>query len=73
MVAEENGIEGKSYEELVHDDRMKSLVLKQLRDTGRKAGLAAFELLDGVVLADDEWTPINVSRPCQTLCATTWC
>ncbi|KAI9055012.1 hypothetical protein LZ554_002153 [Drepanopeziza brunnea f. sp. 'monogermtubi'] len=58
-VAEENGIEGKTYEQLVHDDRIKKLVLKELQATGKKAGLAGFEILDGIVLTDAEWTPLN--------------
>jgi hypothetical protein len=38
-------------------------VLKQLQDAGRKGGLAGFETIEGVVLADEEWTPQNVSHP----------
>ncbi len=59
-VAEENGITGKTYEQLVHDDRVKKLVLKELQSTGRKAGLSPFEILEAVVLTDAEWTPLNV-------------
>ncbi|OWP05513.1 hypothetical protein B2J93_7857 [Marssonina coronariae] len=58
-VAQETGIEGKTYEQLVHDVRTKQLVLEELQRTGRKAGLASFEILEAVVLTDDEWTPVN--------------
>lgn len=60
-LAEENGLEGKSHGELVHNEKMKKAMLRELQTTGRKAGLAAFEILDGVVLTDAEWTPQNVS------------
>ncbi|KAL2060881.1 hypothetical protein VTL71DRAFT_8933 [Oculimacula yallundae] len=58
-LAEENDMAGRNYEELVHDEKMAKLVLRELQSTGRKAGLAAFEILDGVVLTDAEWTPQN--------------
>ncbi|KAL5316950.1 hypothetical protein ACEPPN_016002 [Leptodophora sp. 'Broadleaf-Isolate-01'] len=58
-LAEENGLEGKSHGELVHNEKMKKAMLRELQTTGRKAGLAAFEILDGVVLTDAEWTPQN--------------
>tara|TARA_R110002060_G_scaffold24866_7_gene33884 strand:- start:228 stop:566 length:339 start_codon:yes stop_codon:yes gene_type:complete len=60
-LAQDFDLEGKSYEQLVHDDKVKKAVLRELQSTGRKAGLAAFEILDGVVLTDSEWTPQNVS------------
>jgi len=34
-------------------------VLKQLQSAGQKGGLASFEMIEGVVLADEEWTPQN--------------
>jgi long-chain acyl-CoA synthetase len=48
-------------EDLIHDEKVNSLVLKQLQDTGRKGNLKGIEIIEGVVLADDEWTPQNVS------------
>lgn len=48
-----------SFEKLVHMSRINSLVLKELQDTGRKAGLAHFEIIEGLVLTDAEWTPQN--------------
>jgi long-chain acyl-CoA synthetase len=45
----------------VHDEKLNDLVLKQLQDVGRKGGLAGIEIIEGVALADEEWTPANVS------------
>lgn len=62
-LASENGIEGGSLEELAHNKKMKDVVLKDLLKTGRGLGLSGIELIEGVVLADEEWTPQNVSYP----------
>ena len=60
-LAEQNGIPGSTLEELVHDKKMKGVVLKELQNAGRAGRLSGFEIIDGVVLADEEWTPANVS------------
>ncbi len=60
-MAEENGITGESYEQLVHNPRVKELLLKELQYTGRKAGLAPFEIIECIVITSSEWTPQNVS------------
>jgi long-chain acyl-CoA synthetase len=60
-LASENGISGDHLEELVHNDKLNELVLKQLQDVGRKGGLSGIEIVEGVALADEEWTPANVS------------
>ena len=60
--AEANGIQ-KEHEELIHDDKLNSLVLKQLQTTGRNGNLKGMELIEGVVLAEEEWIPQNVSNP----------
>jgi long-chain acyl-CoA synthetase len=67
QLAEANGIAEKSHDALIHDEKVKGLVLKGLQGTGRKAGLAEFEIIEGVVLTDSEWTPQNV-RPFIILC-----
>ena len=36
-------------------------MLKELQGIGRKGGLAGFEIIEGVVLTDEEWTPQNAS------------
>lgn len=60
-LAQENGIEGSGLEDLVHNEKLNSVVLKQLQAQGTKGGLASFEIIAGVVMADEEWTPQNVS------------
>ena len=60
-IAKENGIEGNGLEDLVHNEKLNSIVLKQLQAQGTKSGLAGFEIIAGVVMADEEWTPQNVS------------
>lgn len=63
-IASSNGISGDSLETLVHNEKLKSLVLSQLQQAGRAGGLRGIEIVGGVVLSDEEWTPQNVSgRP----------
>lgn len=59
-IAQENGIEGDTVETLVHNEKLKSVVLQQLQTAGRSSGLKGIEIISGVVLADEEWTPQNV-------------
>ncbi|KAL9079343.1 MAG: hypothetical protein Q9157_001773 [Trypethelium eluteriae] len=56
-VASENGVKGESLEGLVHDEKLNSAVLKDLQAAGKRAGLQGIEIIDGVVLTDEEWTP----------------
>jgi hypothetical protein len=35
--------------------------LKELQQAGRQGGLSGIEIIEGAVLADEEWTPQNVS------------
>lgn len=58
-VAASLGIEGSSVEELVHNKKLQSSVLKDLQNAGRQGGLSGIEIIDGVVLSDEEWTPEN--------------
>lgn len=62
-VASENGIEGDGLESLVHNEKLKSIILGQLQTAGRAGGLKGIEIVSGVVMSDEEWTPQNVSRP----------
>jgi long-chain acyl-CoA synthetase len=39
----------------------RSLVMQQLQEVGWASGLKSFEIVCGVVICDDEWTPENVS------------
>ncbi|PPJ57595.1 hypothetical protein CBER1_04809 [Cercospora berteroae] len=59
QLASDNGIEGNGLEDLCHNKKINNLVLKAMQDTGRKQGLAGIEIIEGVVLADEEWTPQN--------------
>jgi long-chain acyl-CoA synthetase len=55
------GVDGEGLHDLVHDHKVQSAVLKELQNTGRLGGLSGIEILDGVVITDEEWTPQNVS------------
>jgi long-chain acyl-CoA synthetase len=60
-IAAANGIKGESLEEMVHDKKLNSIILQEMQKAGRQAGLAGIEIIDGLVMADEEWTPQNVS------------
>jgi long-chain acyl-CoA synthetase len=60
-LANSNGIEGLGLEDLVGNEKLNELVLKELQKAGRQGQLAGIELIDGVVLDKDEWTSENVS------------
>jgi long-chain acyl-CoA synthetase len=47
--------------DLLGNDKFNEIVLKEIQAAGRKGGLAGIELVSGVVLANEEWTPQNVS------------
>ncbi|KJY01041.1 long-chain-fatty-acid-CoA ligase 1 like protein [Zymoseptoria brevis] len=56
-LAKENGIDGHGLGDLCHNRKMNDAVLKEMQATGKKSGLSPFEIVEGVVLVDDEWTP----------------
>ncbi|KAI9824051.1 MAG: long-chain fatty acid-CoA ligase [Thelocarpon impressellum] len=58
-LAGENGIAGDSVEELVHNQQLQSIVLKELQAAGRRGGLAGIEIIVGAVMAEEEWNPQN--------------
>ncbi|KAI3402159.1 hypothetical protein diail_88 [Diaporthe ilicicola] len=58
-LAADNGVEGSVLEELVHSKKLNGAVLKELQAVGRAGGLAGIEIIEGVVLSDEEWTPHN--------------
>jgi len=58
-LASDNGIQGNGLEDLVHNKKLNRLVLKELQAAGKQGGLAGIEIIDGVVLADEEWTAAN--------------
>lgn len=53
------GVADKSIEELCSNDKVRSTVLQELLSIGKKSGLSGFELVQGVVLSEEEWTPQN--------------
>lgn len=61
QLAKQNGIEGDSIGTLVHNPKLNSIILKEMQQAGRAGGLKSFEIIEGVVLSDEEWTPQNVS------------
>lgn len=58
-VAASLGVEGHEIGDLVDDEKVKGEVLRQLQGIGRKAGFKGIEIIVGVVLAEEEWTPVN--------------
>ncbi|KAK9369164.1 eukaryotic long-chain fatty acid CoA synthetase (LC-FACS) [Lipomyces kononenkoae] len=58
-LAKEKGLGGKHIGELVHNPTIRKIVLDELLDAGKKGGLAGIELICGVVIDEEEWTPQN--------------
>ncbi|KAK4058292.1 long-chain fatty acid-CoA ligase [Microbotryomycetes sp. JL221] len=44
---------------LCHDDKVREAVVKQVNDTGKRAGFKALEMLQTVILDPEEWLPSN--------------
>lgn len=44
---------------VLHDKKLKKAILDELLKTGKSQGLGGIELLLGVALFDEEWTPEN--------------
>jgi long-chain acyl-CoA synthetase len=61
-LASQQGVNGNGLEDLVHNKKIQNAVLKELQQAGKAGGLSGIEIIDGVVLADEEWTPQNVSQ-----------
>ena len=59
-LAERIGVTGNGIEDLVHNKKIQDTVLKELQAAGRAGGLSGIEIIQGAVLADEEWTPVNV-------------
>lgn len=45
----------------MHSKKLNRIVLKDLQNAGRGGALCGIEIIDGVVMADEEWTSANVS------------
>ena len=61
QLASENGIKGEGLEDMCHDEKVNGAVLREMQSAGKKGGLTGIEMIEGVVLSDEEWTPQNVS------------
>jgi long-chain acyl-CoA synthetase len=51
------------FDELCKNSTLNALVLEHLRKVGRQAHFSSNELLGGVIMDNEEWTPQNVSEP----------
>ena len=60
-LAKENGIDGQGLEDLVRNEKLNGIVLREMQQAGKDGGLAGIEIIDGLVMADEEWTAANVS------------
>lgn len=58
-LAQRIGAKGTALEELIQDRLVQDNVLKELQEAGKIGGLKGIELIEGAVLADEEWTPQN--------------
>jgi long-chain acyl-CoA synthetase len=70
IFARENGVvvDGRGFDEIVRDEKVHGLFLKDLQAAGAKAGLAHFEIIEGLVLTESEWTTQNGAlTPAQKL------
>jgi long-chain acyl-CoA synthetase len=56
---------GTSFESLVQNQDVVAAVHSEMLETGKRNGLARLELIQGLVLVTDEWSPENV-------CPITW-
>lgn len=66
--AEENGIKERTIESLVHNKTIQKVAMKDLQEFGRQGQLKPFEIIVGVVLSDEDWTPQNgMISPAQKL------
>ncbi|KHJ34223.1 putative long-chain-fatty-acid- ligase 1 protein [Erysiphe necator] len=58
-LASSNNVDGVGVEDLSRNKEVQDFVLKQLQKVGRDGGLKGIEIIEGIVIADEEWTPSN--------------
>jgi len=63
---------GVESQDMHHDKKVRDAVLKDLLAVGKKAGLSGLEMVSGVAIVDEEWTPANVSPPPAQSAIITW-
>lgn len=62
------GVEDEDLGALVRNEKTRKAVLAELQSSGKAHGLVGFEILDGIVLSEDVWTPQNgLLTPAQKL------
>ncbi|KAK5686430.1 long-chain fatty acid-CoA ligase [Elasticomyces elasticus] len=59
QLAEKAGVKNQQHESLVKDKAVTDAVLKEMHAVGKNGGLSGIEMIEGVVLSDEEWTPQN--------------
>lgn len=59
--AKKLGVDEHNIHSMHHNSKLRSFVLKDLQTTAKRAGLAGIEIVSGVVITDEEWTPPSVS------------
>lgn len=47
------------HDDIAHDEKVKQAIQTQVLSTGKQAGLKGIELLEGIVISTQEWTPQN--------------
>ena len=52
---------------LAKSQKVKEAVMKEMLASGKAAGLQGIELISGIILSSDIWTPENVSSSAVTL------
>jgi long-chain acyl-CoA synthetase len=57
-----------SFESLVNNQSVVAAVHGEILAVGKHAGLAGVELIQGLVLVPEEWSPENVSRLLSMRC-----
>ncbi|KKA26270.1 hypothetical protein TD95_000022 [Thielaviopsis punctulata] len=50
---------GISDDHIYSNEKLRSATLKDLQAVGRRTGLSSLEMVAGVVICDEEWTPVN--------------
>ncbi|KAL8947839.1 MAG: hypothetical protein Q9222_005924 [Ikaeria aurantiellina] len=59
-LAKQLGIDGgDSVDSLAGNEKLRDAALKQVQDDGRRGGLNGIEVVEGIVVAREEWTPAN--------------
>lgn len=67
-LAKQNSISGDSLEALAGNQKLRAIAMKEIQGVGRNGGLIGIEIIDGLVLAKEEWTPQNVRNLEEVMC-----